>query len=481
MSRLIIHQAGPRYRHSHIVLTFFICAWFAQPSTFLAATTPQGNPRLMQGPMVGSIREDGMQIWVRLSGPFPAFVEYSPEADFSHSLNTPSLTAAKSEDYILKFALTDLKPASPIYYRVWVAGRLDPTTGNGAPFVVNTAPVGPARFRVAFGSCAKLRGQAVDAIWATIPPWNPDLFFWLGDNIYGDALDPDILAEEYRRLRDASGLARVWGSMGHLATWDDHDFGLNDSDRTHPGKAAALEVFTRYWANPRFGLEHTPGVFFQTSYGGVDFFFLDGRTYRDPNDSPDSPEKTFLGAAQMAWLRNGLRASRAPFKVLISGSGWSTAKLSGDSWGACLHERDALFDFIRDEKIAGVVLLSGDTHSGELNAIPWSERGGYDFYDLVSSPLVQTSRHTWVDRRPEIRVRQAFDATPNFGLIEFDLIADRPSLRFQLINQTGKPVWSPFVVYADELVNGVESWPAKIDADSRQRLERERSGRPYYR
>lgn len=457
------------------------------PSSTYGAATPNvspsllGNPRLMQGPMIGDIRHDGLLIWVRLSGPYDALIEYSTDPGFAQPLRTSSQTATKSGDYALKFNLSSLPSSTAVYYRVWVAGRPDPTSGNGALHVVKTAPSGPAKFRIAFGSCTKLRGSSVQAIWSAIPPWNPDMFFWLGDNIYGDAMDPDILAEEYRRLRDAPGLNRIWGTMGHLAVWDDHDFGLNDADRTHPGKTAALEVFTRYWANPNYGLAQAPGVFFHKSFGGVDFFFLDGRTYRDPNDDPDTPEKTFLGAEQMAWLRDGLRNSNAHFKVLICGSGWSTAKLSGDSWGACLHERNALFDFIRDEQIAGVVLLSGDTHSGELNAIPWSAKGGYDLYDLVSSPLVQVSRHTWVDRRPEIRIRQAFDATPNFGLLEFDLTAERPNLRFLLINQVGKPVWSPFVIYADELVNGIESWPSKIDDISRQRMERELTGHSYYR
>lgn len=474
-------RAGRRRRLWVASVAIFSGSVLADSEPAFTRPVPQGNPRLMQGPMVGEIRKDGMQVWARLSGPFEAEIEYATNADFAPSRRTAPLTAAKRDDYVLKFELQGLLPATPVFYRIWVAGRLDPTTGTGAPFVVETAPADTARFRVAFGSCAKLYGQPVDAIWATIAPWNPSLFFWLGDNIYGDALDPDILAEEYRRLHDAPGLARIWGTLGHLAVWDDHDFGLNDADRTHPAKGAALEVFTRYWANPSFGLDNAPGVFFRTSYGGVDFFFLDGRTYRDPIDQKDSPGKTFLGVAQLAWLRDGLRRSRAPFKILISGSGWSTAKLGGDSWSACLHERNALFDFIRDQKISGVVLLSGDTHTGELNAIPWSKRGGYDLYDLVSSPLVQVSRHTWVDRRPEIRIRQAFDATPNIGLLEFDLTAARPCVRFQLINNTGKPVWSPFVLYADELVNGVESWPNKIDPESRRRLDRERSGQPYYR
>ena len=88
----------------------------------------------------------------------------------------------------------------------------------------------------------------------------------------------------------------------------------------------------------------------------------------------------------MTWLKTELTASTAIFKVLVAGSGWNKGKGVGeDSWAAFLHERNKIFDFIRDHEISGVVLLSGDTHVGELNVIPWSETGGYDYYDFGSS------------------------------------------------------------------------------------------------
>jgi alkaline phosphatase D len=170
-------------------------------------------------------------------------------------------------------------------------------------------------------------------------------------------------------------------------TWDDHDYGLNNHDRTHPGKAEALSVFKEYWANPSYGLAEAPGVFFRYSYGKVDFFFLDVRYYRDPNKDSNDVSKSMLGKRQFEWLRSELENSRATFKLLISGSGWTLAKgEAGDSWASFLSERNAIFDFIRDNDIGGVVLLSGDTHVGELNVIPWSENGGYDLYELTSSP-----------------------------------------------------------------------------------------------
>jgi alkaline phosphatase D len=57
-----------------------------------------------------------------------------------------------------------------------------------------------------------------------------------------------------------------------------------------------------------------------------------------------------LGGEQKAWLKDELRASRAPFKVLVSGGGFSKAERGGDSWAVYTNERDELFDFIRDNR-----------------------------------------------------------------------------------------------------------------------------------
>lgn len=98
-----------------------------------------------------------------------------------------------------------------------------------------------------------------------------------------------------------------------------------------------------------------------------------------PRSAPDGAGKSALGAAQKAWLKEQLRASRAPFKVVASGQPWSDEKgPGGESWQAFAHERRELFDFIREQGITGVVLLSGDNHVGELNCLPESARGGYD-------------------------------------------------------------------------------------------------------
>lgn len=437
----------------------------------LAAVALNGEYlRIMNGPMLGAVGPDYALVWVRGTGEISMQVEYADNLQMTGARVSDPVILSKDDDYCATLRVEGLQPGTRYYYRVLVEGKPDKYTGLHPPSTFRTAPDDDFKgvFRVAFGSCARFQYDRKQEIWTILPRYHPDLFFWIGDNIYGDSLDPDIIAEEYRRQRDIPNIVEFLKEVPQLATWDDHDYGLNNSDRTNPSKAAMLEQFRLYWANPSYGTRETPGVFFQYRYGGVDFFFLDDRYYRDPEDDPDTAGKTQLGKAQLAWLMNQLRQSDAVFKLIIAGGPWSTFKES-DSWGDFRHERDGLFNFIRDEGITGVVLVSGDTHAAELNVIPWSADGGYDLYDLVSSPLAQLPVQEVTFRGPanaaESRLRVPFTESPNFGLIEFDFTGE-PTLRFNVVAVDGRPVWSPFVLTASELVNGVSSWKAKGDRAS---------------
>ena len=452
-------------------------------SVISAATRSEiGYPRVMQGPMVGAVTDHDSRIWVRLSGKYPVTVEYGADFQLASFKATEPVVASKANDYTVVIVIDDLEPDTQYFYRIKVNNGADRYLRDDPPYSFKTAPAPGAAtdFRVAFGSGARFGEDRVQPIWTTVSELAPDLLLWLGDNIYGDALDPEILREEYRRLRDMATLQPVIHNISNLAVWDDHDYGLNNHDRTNPIKDEALEIFKQYWANPAYGLGDVPGIFFSYSYGRVDFFFLDDRWYRDPDIDPDTPQKTQLGEAQLAWLKSELEASSAVFKVLVSGGGWTSSKgATGDSWAAFLHERNHIFDFIRDNGISGVVLISGDSHIGELNVIPWSDEGGYDLYDLVSSPFAQKAPDSWLDRRPERRIRPVYFGGSNIGIIDF-LFDGSPRLVFRVIDTHGRNVWAPFELRADELINGVVSWPAKVSIEERQRQENYEKGQGYY-
>jgi alkaline phosphatase D len=333
-------------------------------STQSYAQASLSKARVLQGPMLGAVTPTSIQVWLRVSDEFPVAIAISESPQFEKQQITAPVRARVEDDLAVTVFASDLKPGTRYFYRVLLNGE----RGGYSPdvpvhhFVTAPHAGSSAVFSVATGSCARYAEDPDQLIWRAVGSANPDLFVWLGDNIYGDSAQPTVLSEEYQRQRGARLYQSIARRIPQLAIWDDHDFGINNGDRTNPFKDKALSTFRKYWANPAYGLDGAPGVFFEYQYGGVDFFFLDVRYYRDQNSAPDGENKTMLGAAQKGWLKTRLKASSTPFKIILSGSGWSRAKGPGDdSWAAFMTERNELFDYVRDEGINGVVLVSGDT------------------------------------------------------------------------------------------------------------------------
>lgn len=428
------------------------------PELQALAQSARGLPRLLLGPIVGAPEPDRVTLWAMASGRHPVVIEYADNPRFAGSRRTEPVIASADEGYVIRPVLSGLRPSTRYWYRVSVDGRIE--ADRRRPDAFKTAPAGGAReaFTVGFGSCASYNVDPVQPIWNAIAERDPDLFLHLGDNIYADAQEAFVFDFEYQRQRGVPNYRKLAASLPQVAIWDDHDFGRNDHDRTNPVKQEGLAAFKRYWANPAYGLEGTPGVFFKLTYGAVDFFCLDGRYHRDPNAAENRPGKTILGARQKAWLKEELKASRAVFKVLACGSGWSMNKGPvGDGWSAYQHERDELFDFIRDEKIAGVFLISGDTHIAEFNCIPASQRGGYDLFEFVSSPLANLPSQSWLKRSPDVRLRTPYTSGSNFGLLAFSFDGE-PSVRADIIDPAGWEVWPGVELKLGQLQNGVSSW-----------------------
>jgi alkaline phosphatase D len=429
-----------------------------------------GYARLMNGPMVGATGTTKSLLWMRASGRYPVSVQYGRLPDLSDAVQSDGCDATPENDFVVRAELTELQPDTTYYYRPLVSGEPAKYLDNVPPFQFKTAPDGPSRFRVGFGSCARWQEYPHQPIWTALEQWEPDLFCWLGDNIYADTIEPSIMSDSYKIQRAVPEFQRFGGQVPQLAIWDDHDYGLNNGDQNNPMRDDSLRLFQRYWVNPSYGTEKTPGIFFHYSYGGVDFFFLDNRFHRDPNEKLDGPDKTHLGSDQLAWLKDGLKRSKAPFKVLIIGGGWShnrdAAAEGEDNWASYRHERDGLFNFIRDEAIEGVLLMSGDIHRSEANCIPWSAEGGYDLYEFASSGLAQdTPVPEWLEV-PEIRLREPFTGGHNAGIVEFDLTQDDPVVRYNVINFRAQTAWDePVTIRASELRNGIVSWKQKVDPE----------------
>ena len=83
--------------------------------------------------------------------------------------------------------------------------------------------------RIAFGSCGSQNNDL--PIFNIITDHNPDLFIFLGDNIYGDTEDMNVLRNKYNQLGSKASYQNMKQNVPIIATWDDHDYGWNDAGK----------------------------------------------------------------------------------------------------------------------------------------------------------------------------------------------------------------------------------------------------------
>lgn len=306
----------------------------------------------------------------------------------------------------------------------------------------------PGRYTIAFGSCShQEKFGEHQPIWDVIVRQKPDCFLFIGDNIYlPNKLEEfpqkrdevfKLYCDSYDRQRRMPEMQALLGSTVSFALWDDHDFGGNNSDRTWPWKGAALEAMNLYFPN-QYGACGGKGCYYKFSWGDIDVFMTDDRTFRDPNGDPK--RKTFLGEKQLAWLKEGLAGSRASFKLVVCGNQMLADTHPHESWGVQFRpERDAFLDWLLEKKITGVIFLSGDRHFAELTRKRDPKGKGRDLWELTSSPLANDVYKDGPTFESPDRVAAYSDGV-NFGVLDFDTVGRSPRVTLRVLDVQGKDV-----------------------------------------
>lgn len=186
-------------------------------------------------------------------------------------------------------------------------------------------------FTIAFGSCNKQYKENI--LWKEIEKNKPNLWVWGGDNIYADTDNMDTLRRSYETLKSQKGYANLVRNIPVMATWDDHDYGVNDIGLEFSKKEESQAIFLDFFdvgeKSPRRNQE---GVYhseiFKTSKGSVKVMVLDTRYFRTAltksktNKRRFTPnnfgEGTILGETQWKWFTNELNNSTANFNIIIS-------------------------------------------------------------------------------------------------------------------------------------------------------------------
>lgn len=408
---------------------------FGAPTLLLG----QDRPQLAQGIQIGDVQAGRALVWTRSSAPGQMNVEWrTSERGVVHRVKGPVLTA--ETDFTGRLDLANLPAGQTILLNVQV-NNSQPVTGR-----FRTPPARPHQLRLTWGGDTVGQGWGINEefggmkIYESMRQLQPDVFIHSGDTIYADGPVPremklkngtlwkNVVTEEKSKVAETldefrgayrynlldRNLRRFNAEIPQLWQWDDHEVMNNWSPSkdirdnaayreknvrllTERGKRAFLD-----YSPIRFQRDDAGRIYRQISYGPlVDVFLIDMRSYRGPNtanlQTAESADTTYLGAAQRAWLKNGLRQSKALFKIIASdmplglnvgdGPGRWEAVANGDGGppkGRELEIAD-LLSFMKQHGIRNTIWITADVHY--CAAHEYTPPMGDPFWEFVAGPL----------------------------------------------------------------------------------------------
>ncbi|WP_020578736.1 alkaline phosphatase D family protein [Actinopolymorpha alba] len=376
---------------------------------------------------------DGVVLWTRLA-PKPLDVsggggmksvrvpvrwEVAEDERFRTVVRAGTTSAYPELAHSVHVEVSGLQPDRWYFYRFSAGNEISPVGRT------KTAPAPGAslqRFNFAFASC-QMYTEGYFTAYDHMVNEDLDLVVHLGDYIYEYGIPsnggyrnqptvlPDYLITEpvtldrYRLqhavYRSEAPLQAAHAAFPWIVTWDDHEVENNHAGLVPEvgSQTPTLEEFLVRRANAyRAYYEHMPlrrssvpagpdmQLYRRLRYGTLaEFNVLDTRQYRDDqaagdgNDPPNpeslDPSRTLTGAAQEAWLLDGLAASTTTWKVIAQqvfmaqrDFGADDAVLfSMDAWDGYAPNRDRILGAIAEGSIANPVVLTGDVHANYAN------------------------------------------------------------------------------------------------------------------
>lgn len=283
---------------------------------------------------------------------------------------------------------------------------------------------------IAFGSCAREDNDT--SLWEDIAAQQPDLWVWLGDNIYGDSENMDTLRAKYARAKAKPGYRQLIAEVPVVGIWDDHDYGVNDGGKEYPKKDSSKLLMLEFLDVPADApVRDHKGAYQAYTYGEgeqtVQLILLDTRYFRDTLErTPRGTEQRYypnetgdiLAEAQWTWLEEQLTTSDAALTIIGSSIQVLNPEQGFEKWANFPQAHQRLYDLIVKTQPNHVLLLSGDRHIGELAQI---ELEGYakPIVEFTSSGLTHTWSRDFGEANP-YRIGDSYHMQLNYGLIRID-------------------------------------------------------------
>jgi len=419
----------------------------------LGAPSPRG---FASGVATGEMTTTSARLWTRASAPGTVTLTVAGAG----ASRTFVLTASRANDLTVQRTVAGLRPGAT--YRYWFAqgaarsgvGRFETAPAPSSSVTVRFAISGDADATP--GPTGKPGFNGFETYGAMAGAAN-DFAVNFGDTIYSDsevggAPVARTVPQKWGKYRLGLALAplrRLRASTGVYSGWDDHEF-VNDFSRAEHG--AAL-----YRAGVKAFLDYTPasystrtGDYRSFRWGkNLELFLLDGRSFRSAKataacggdiaptapavvrqafaalapslaqpvaqgclDAIASPQRTLLGAAQLAAFTRAIRSSTATFKVVVNPEPLlQLYALPYDRWEGYAAERGRVIDVLRS--VRNVVVLTTDMHAhviGEIRTDTFAPGGpvGTGIWEVVTGPVATNTYAKEID---------SFLGAPGFGAV----------------------------------------------------------------
>ncbi|EMO31914.1 PhoD-like phosphatase [Leptospira santarosai str. HAI821] len=406
--------------------------------------------KIVSGPILGYSTSKEVLVWVQTNQGAEVALEYSEIGNPRNKSISETIRTDYKTGFIARLIANRVEPGKSYNYNLLINGKRikaeHSQTFQAQSFFSHASHQDPPSFSFALGSCAYVNESEFEVpgksyggeyfIFNSILSKKPDFMLWLGDNIYLREPDWDSrtgFLHRYRHQRGIPELAPLFASVHHYAIWDDHDFGPNDSDSSFWMRETSEEMFKLHWGNPNYAKE---GIYGSFTWGDVQFFLLDNRTFRTANNNKEIGPRQILGEKQFQWLVNSLAYSKATFKFVAIGGQFLNPNPVFENYATYSQERNKILSAIRDLKIKNLIFLTGDRHHTELNFL---QEDDVSIYDFTVSPLTSKSRSP--SEKNPLRVEGTLVDKRNFGTISVSGKRDQRKLVLRIFDVYGKELW----------------------------------------
>ncbi len=307
--------------------------------------------------------------------------------------------------------------------------------------------------KIAFGSCSSQNHPL--PIFDVVVKHEPNLFVFLGDNIYADSWSMSTIKRKYQQLADKPTFKNLKAHVPLIATWDDHDFGQNDGGKQYPFKKQTKKIFLNFFNEPDSSerWKHD-GIYtsYMYEFNGkkLQIILLDNRTFRDnlktykgekKNDkrytykldySPHTDtNKTMLGKVQWEWLEKEL-LKPADIRLIGTGSQFGIEFNGYEAWANFPHEQKKMIDLIKKTRANGVLFLTGDVHYAEISRLIYPDL--YPIYDVTASGLSSK----WDFATPNKNRVDGPVMENHFGMISINWDLPVPAIKMEIWDDQNK-------------------------------------------